>query len=373
MRLTDLSIQKLKPREAGQYTVFDDQLPGFGIRISQRSKSFVVMYGESRRLKTLGRYPTLTLKTARRDALAFIASLSPSQPHLARLGYSEACERFLEECAHTLKPKTITDYRRRLKFYGFQKPIQEVTRRDILTKLHTLSNQPVHQNHTFDTIFTFFNWALRNELIDRHPLQGEKKPNPKRHRDRVLSEDELRKVYMHAEAYGFPYGHIVRLLILTGQRRAEITYLTWDRVGETLQFPDTKNRSDHKIPLLPMARAVIESIPMTDEEQERGKRSKHFLFENTKPVPFSAFSKAAAEFNKPMDIAPYTLHDLRRTFSSTMAMLGVPLHVTERILNHKSGTISGVAAIYNRYTFAREMEDALATYEAYVAKLLQHS
>ncbi len=373
MRLTDLSIQKLKPRDAGQYTVFDDQLPGFGIRVSQRSKSFIVMYGESRRLKTLGRYPALTLKTARRDALAFLASLSPSKPHLARLDYCEACERFLEECAHTLKPKTVTDYRRRLSFYAFQKPIQEITRRDILTKLRALSGQPVHQNHTFDTIFTFFNWALRNELVDRHPLQGEKKPNPKRHRDRVLTEDELCAVYKRAEDYGFPYGQIVRLLILTGQRRAEITCLTWDRVGDTLKFPDTKNRTDHEIPLLPMARKVIDSIPMTEQERKRGERTRHFLFENMKPVPFSAFSKAAVEFNKPLDVAPYTLHDLRRTFSSTMAMLGVPLHVTERILNHKSGTISGVAAIYNRYSFAREMEEALSIYEAYISKILQTS
>jgi integrase len=359
MRLTDRTIQNLKPRPTGQYKVFDDQLGGFGVCVGQRSKSFIVIYSRKRLVNTKGRYPDIRLIDARREAKAFLATYSPSSREIVNIGFLEAVRRFLEQSRIRHKSQTTKDYARNLAFYGFDKKLKDITRGEVLERLHALSNQPVTQNHTFDTMVTFFNWCLRNELVDRHPLRGEPKPAPKRHRERALTEDELRTVYIRAEEYPFPYGHIVRLLILTGQRKSEILHLTWNKVGETLQFLDTKNRTDHEIPLLPLTKGVIESIP----------HRKTYLFENTKPKPFSAFSKAKVDFDRELDIAPYRLHDLRRTFSSNMAMLGIPLHVTERILNHKSGTISGVSAIYNRYSYMEEMKDALLTYENHLKSL----
>ena len=319
------------------------------------------MYGTSRKLKTLGRYPSLSLKAAREKAYALLSNKSIYKPQITNLSYSEATGRFLEESEDKHKSQTTQDYARHLAFYGFNKPVSDITRAEIMRKLASLANQPVTQNHTFDTITNFFNWCLRNDLIDRNPLRGERKPAPKRHRERVLSEDELRLVYNRATETPFPYGHFVRLLILTGQRRSEILYLTWDRVGENLQFPDTKNRTDHSIPLMPLAREVIESIP----------NRKQFLFQNARAVPFAAFNKHKDSFDQPLTIPHYRLHDLRRTFSSTMAMIGTPLHVTERILNHKSGTISGIQAIYNRYTFDKEIREALETYEKYISTLIR--
>ena len=108
MKLTDLTIQKLNPRES-QYTVFDEQIPGFGIRIGARTKSFIVMYGQSRRLKTLGRYPNISLKTAREQAYALLGSQTLSQPKKANLGYSEAVEGFLEESRSKHKPQTTNE------------------------------------------------------------------------------------------------------------------------------------------------------------------------------------------------------------------------------------------------------------------------
>ena len=287
LKLTDLAIQKLKPRPTGQYTVFEGD--GFGIRVSQRSKSFVVMYGNRRQLKTLGRYPAQTLKDARREAQAFLATFSPHARETPTVSFAEGVERFLEESRVRHKPQTTKDYARNLAFYCFEKPIKEITRAEILDRLKILANHPVTQNHTFDTAVNFFNWCLRNDLLDRHPLQGERKPSPKRHRERVLTEDELRAVYRRAETFPFPYGHIVRLLALTGQRRGEILHLTWDRVGDTLQFLDTKNRTDHEIPLLPMAREVIKSIF----------HRKTYLFENTKPkLPTPSTGNGSSETPK---------------------------------------------------------------------------
>ena len=87
--------------------------------------------------------------------------------------------------------------------------------------------------------------------------------------------------------------------------------------------------------------------------------------------PFNGFSRSKRTFDSEIDIEPYTLHDLRRTFSSIMAKLGTPIHVTEKILNHASGTISGVAAVYNRHSYQDEMRDAFRAYEAYLSKLIE--
>ena len=359
MRLNDRIIRNLKPNPTGQYRVYDDHLKGFGVVVGQGSKSFFVMYGKRRKVKTLGKYPAVSLKTARSEAHTFLATYSPSPLQNANITFSEAVRRFLTESRTKHKKQTTNDYTRHLSFYEFDKKLSDITRSEILSKLNSLSNQPVTQNHTFDTTVNFFNWCLRHELIDRNPLQGQRKPAVKLHRERVLTEDELTAVYRRAAEYPFPYGHIVRLLILTGQRKSEILHLTWDRVGEALQFLDTKNRTDHEIPLLPMARGVIDSIP----------HRKPYLFQNTNSRPFSAFSKAKIVFDQELDIPPYRLHDLRRTFSTNMAMLGTPLHVTEAILNHKSGAISGVAAIYNRYDFFKEMHGALNLWENHLKSL----
>jgi integrase len=363
MHLTDLAIQKLKPPPTGQKSYFDNQFPGFGVRITYRgTKSFIIMYGRyPRRLKTLGRYPDMPLKAAREAARAFLTRYTTLPYETRHMAFPDALERFLTESATRVKPKTVIDYRRHLTFFPFKKPIREISRQEILNRLADLSNRPTTQVHHFTTIVTFYNWALRNELVDRHPLQGERKPAVKKSRDRVLTPDELKAVYLRAVEYPFPYGHICRLLALTGQRRSEITHLTWDDVGDTLRFFDTKNKTDHEIPLMPMARAVIEEIT------PKGR----YLFENTKDVPFSAFSRAKIEFDKGLDVQDYRLHDLRRTFSSVQASLGTPLHVTERILNHKSGVISGIAAVYNVYSYQREAAEALMTYEDFLSKLLR--
>ena len=85
--------------------------------------------------------------------------------------------------------------------------------------------------------------------------------------------------------------------------------------------------------------------------------------------PYNGWSKAKREFDEPLDLAPYTLHDLRRTYSSNLAKLGVPIHVTEKLLNHVSGTISGVAAVYNRHSYWEEMKVATAQHDEFLQRL----
>lgn len=86
--------------------------------------------------------------------------------------------------------------------------------------------------------------------------------------------------------------------------------------------------------------------------------------------PFNGWGKSKARLDAPLDISPYTLHDLRRTFSSNLARLGTPIHVTEKLLNHISGTVSGVAAVYNRYSYIDEMRQAVTLHDEHIAKLI---
>ena len=88
-------------------------------------------------------------------------------------------------------------------------------------------------------------------------------------------------------------------------------------------------------------------------------------------TPFCGWSKAKRRFDQPLETTPYTLHDLRRTFSSNLARLGTPIHVTEKLLNHASGTVSGVAAIYNRYSYLDEMREAVRQHDEFLAQIVQ--
>jgi integrase len=183
-------------------------------------------------------------------------------------------------------------------------------------------------------------------------------------RSRILSDAELKLVWSRAEEAGYPYGTIVQLLILTGQRRGEIVGLRRNWISkDTITFPAgfCKNKREHVIPLGAEARNIVQSISGTGGLlfPARGKTQ----------TTFSGWSKAKREFDEALGFGDYTLHDLRRTYSSNLARLGVPIHVTERLLNHVSGTVSGVAAVYNRHSYAEEMKEAVAAHEVFLTKL----
>jgi integrase len=366
VRLTDLSIRKLKAPDSGQKTYFDDVLPGFGLRVSQGgAKSFVVMYGKQRRLKTLGRYPDMGLSDARLAAKRVQGDLSLLRPQgpdtMPAVRFGLAKERFLEDCATRNKSSTREEYRRLLnRYFSFQKNVSDVTRRDISNAVASIKDAPSERHHAFVAIRTLMNWCTRHGMIEASPVPPLSfKSQP---RARILSDDELRIVWQRAEDYGYPYGRIIQLLILTGQRRGEIAGLrrSWIKDSKII-FPQgfTKNKREHLIPIGPLARATIDGLPEISDLL--------FPARGSDDRPYNGWSKSKRLFDKPIDIAGYTLHDLRRTYSSNMARLGVPIHVTEKLLNHASGAVNGVAAVYNRYTYAEEMRSAVEQFEAFIA------
>jgi integrase len=191
-------------------------------------------------------------------------------------------------------------------------------------------------------------------------------PTKHRTRDYVLSETELLSVWQAAKALGYPFGSVVQLLILTGQRRGEIAALRWGWVGpdkRRITFPAavTKNGREHVIPYGEHVAKLLDTIPNHGD----------LLFPaRGKDTPLNGWSKCKRALDKASGVDHWTLHDLRRTFATNLAALNVPPHVTERLLNHASGTISGVAAIYNRHAYMDEMREALAKWDAFLISAL---
>lgn len=367
MRLTDILIKSLKVPASGQKTHFDDALPGFGVRVSQGgSKSFVVMFGPERRLKTIGRYPELSLADARREAkrvqveaLTAVAPLPRHEP----VPFDTARARFLADSKLRHKERTYTDYDRLLRrHFSYDKDIDALSRADIVTSIEKLAATPSEQHHAFVAIRAMMNWCVKRAILDHSQVPGLTFRSTTR--SNVLSDTDLKAVYHRAIATGYPYGSIVQLLILTGQRRGEIAALrrSWIE-DELIVFPAgfTKNKREHRCPLSPLAQALIKSLPDIGDML--------FPARGVPDHPFNGWGKSKERFDKPLEVAAYTLHDLRRTFSSNLARLGTPIHVTEKLLNHVSGTVSGVAAIYNRYSYLDEMRAALALHDEHLAKL----
>ena len=165
-----------------------------------------------------------------------------------------------------------------------------------------------------------------------------------------------------------PYGKIIRLLVLTGARRREISEMEWTELDLeagtwTLPAARAKNNYAHKLPLAPAAVAILRGVPRLLESK--------FVFTNEGVVPVNAFAtmKHTLDGLLPADMPRWTLHDLRRTTASGLARLGQPIHVVEKILNHRSGSLSGVAAIYNRYDYEPEMKAALQQWADHIDQL----
>ena len=208
-------------------------------------------------------------------------------------------------------------------------------------------------------------------------------PTKRPARKRTLKPHELIAVYRTALEQDDSYDFIVALLLLTGQRRGEITTLrrTWINTNDrTITLPDTitKNGIEHTFPYGDAVAAILERVPNQGDQLFPPGRS-HVRGKPT--TTFNAWPKSKVAFDARCEVSDWTLHDLRRTFATTLATLKVSPHIVERLLNHKLGSISNrtdgvvsaVAEIYNRATYMPEMREAIDKWEKYLSSLLAKS
>ncbi len=362
MHLTDLSVKKLslpKGAKADQHTFFDDSFKGFGVRVSVGgTKTFVLIHGKKRTRVTLGRYPDLSLADARSKARKVLGEAQDKPLRgQSTIAYTDASVQFLEDARVHTKPSTFTEYERLLKkHFAFSGQLAAVTREDIMEVVDTLKGSPSTAQHAFVAVRTFMNWAVRRGYLTQSPVPPLRFKSTSR--SRILTDEELQAVWRRAEEVGYPYGTVVELLILTGQRRGEIAGLrrSWVK-DDTITFPEgfCKNKREHRIPIGKRTREILEAIP--------GETDLYFPARGKPEVPMSNWGHLKADFDKALTVSDYTLHDLRRTYASNLAKLGVPIHVTEKLLNHVSGTLGGIAGVYNRHSYWEEMCGVVVKFE----------
>lgn len=374
--LTDIAVRAIRPPSAGQQTHWDTTLSGFGLRVSQGgTRTWVVMFGAQRHRATIGRYPAVSLADARAEAKRMLAEHTLGRHRPKRISFEDARAVYLSACEQKNKPRTVSDYKRMLHRYGFGRTqLHDITVGDIARKLDRLKHVPSEQHHLYVCYRAFFRWAFRRNFLDQSPVERLHIPTRNRSRDRVLSVGELKAIYTTAVSDRGSYGHIIALLILTGARRGEIAALQWDWINaedRTIRFPSTvtKNSRAHVIPYGPMTAQILDATPKFDQSPYLFPASRSHVGGHTTTC-FNGWGKAKADFDRRCGVSNWTLHDLRRTFASTLAAAGVSLPTIEKMLNHVSGSFGGIVAVYQRYDWMREMRDAVRAYEDYLRDLL---
>ena len=372
--LTDLEVRNLKANKSKRYEVFDGKVPGFAVRVfPSGGKSFVLLYRQGGRVRrlTIGQYPTLSVADARRlarkalnDAAHGVDPQADKDEARQAVTFTNAVETFVETYAGRFnRASTAKEYRRLLtvdsgKSLG-EHELRLIRREDLHKILDELVKvgTPGTANHVLAAARTFFSWCLERGILEASPSAGIKMPAPIRSRDRVLSGDELQSVWRGATAIRYPFGTIVQLLILTAQRRGEVGDMRWSELNFdnntwTLPASRTKSSRAHTVPLTPAAVKILDNIPKRDDERV-------FPADGGNDSSFSGYSKAKRRLDLATGVVGWVLHDLRRTAATGMAQHGVPPHVVERILNHTTGTLGGVAGVYNRFGYLPEMRAAL--------------
>lgn len=360
--LTDAAIRLLKPPVRGQRVHYDSLSP-LALRISAGgTRTFFVLTGSGQR-ESIGAYPTITLPQARERARDILNRRALGvEPTFT---FEEAFNLFLEKRAWN-KERTKKDVERLIRQHFLpkfkRKDLAAIRTAEIIAILDTLSATPCEAAHAHAAIRLFFRWCKKRRYVTESPAADLEVPYRYVPRDRVLSISELAIVYRTAGEFGYPFGTIVQLLILTGQRRTEIGSLRreWTNDAEVRLPPEVvKNNREHVFPISSMVRDIFDGIPV-----DAG-----CLFPaRGKDTPFNGWSASMEALRAKLNgIAHFTLHDLRRSFATGIAPLTHP-HVVEKILNHIShATLSPIALIYNKYAYWEEQKATLAAWEANLA------
>jgi integrase len=387
MRLTDISVRALPLPAKGQKTHWDDTLQNFGCRVSQGgTKSFVVQHGLDRRLVTIGRYPIVSLANARVEAKRVLAEMTLGKHRPRTVRWDEALKQYLAACKEKNRKRTVDSYSRLInRHFAFKRrQIAEIPSEDIERKLANIK-APAERNHALVAVKVFLGWCQKppRRYIAHNPCEG-MVPTKRKGRKRILTDAELAIVFHAALEGPDTFSHIVALLILTGQRRTEIASLrrSWRNTPERLiTLPDhiTKNGLEHTFPYGAFVEGVFTRLSNVGGELYFPPYRTHVRGVPT--TTYAGWSKDKKAFEKRCGIWGWTLHDLRRTFATRIAELGVLPHVVERLLNHRLGAISNntqsivteVAQVYNLATFLPEMRKAIALWEQRLESLLQLS
>lgn len=292
-----------------------------------------------------------------------------------------------ERDALTDDPKAFTATKGGIVDKWGHRPIATITRAEVIALLDEIVDRgaPVMANRVLAALRKLFNWSIERGLLETSPCDKVKPPTAERSRDRVLTDEEITALWHGAESMGWPFGKMFQVLLLTGQRREEVAGMAWsemDLANKVWTLPRARVKTDkaHDVPLSDAVVAILERLPRLD--------GAGYVFTTNGRNPVSGFSKGKETLDGKMrahlrkraadiagdatgvDMAPWRIHDIRRTVASGMAKLGISLAVIEKILNHTSGSFGGIVGVYQRHEFADEKRRALDAWAGYVMTLV---
>ncbi|WP_288584682.1 site-specific integrase [uncultured Methylobacterium sp.] len=383
-KLTKASLAALTvPQDRAERIFWDKDVPGFGIRVRQTGgRTWVIRpprNGNSSKLHTLGPADKIELSEARRVAREKLAEAAlGSDPTAEKRKARERAARtvgsfvpvYLADREKRLRPKTLEGAKNHLNKHWapiHDRPLSEVTRAEVATRHRQIATEfgPHAADRARLVLSAFFSWAMREGLAEANPVANTNTATTPTKRERVLRDDELAIIWKACRDDDF--GRIVKLLILTGQRRNEVAGMSWDEIDLvgalwTIPADRMKNRRPHLVPLSRGALQVLESAP---------RRAGRDLVFGDGDGAFSGFSRAKASLEKRSGckVPDWNLHDLRRTAATGMATNGTLPHVVEAVLSHISGSKAGVAGVYNRADYMSERREALDRWAEHVQSL----
>jgi integrase len=378
VRLTDSTVAALKvPRNKTEIIAFDDDFPGFGVRIREGgSRRFIYQYklnGTNRRVT----FKEANVKRARAAAQILAAKVTlGADPALEKEAahsaagdtFAKCLERYLSRPQGKRRERTLQEIKRHLERNLaplHRLHIKKIDRRRVADELArlTVENGAVQSNRTRASLSGFFNWCIGEGYIDVN-VAAQTNKHEEVARSRVLEDRELRIIW-HALPEQGDYRDLIRLLILTGQRLREIANLSWrecdiDKAIITLPASRTKNHRPHVIPL---------SAPALEILKGRARGERELVF-GSGTLGFSNFSKSKQALDERAKLkAPWVVHDIRRSVATGLAKLVQP-HIVECVLGHVGGFRAGVASTYNLHAYEDEKRQALDLWGEHISELV---
>jgi integrase len=380
-RLTAAFVPTAAPVADKDRTVFwDTTMPGFGLMVTRNgARSYVVQYrahGRSRRL-TLDA-GALSLDAAKREARKRLGEVAKGgDPVAERRRETAAASDTLRAVAEAYfrregkNIRTMEERRRtleRLVFPSFgARPIDDIGRSDIVRLLDKIEDTSgaVMADRTLAYLRKVLNWhATRSDTFRSPIVRGMARTKPaERARDRILTDDEIRRLWQATKAHPGPFSSLVQFLLLSACRRVEALYMTRSELnGRDWLVPAARHKSKREfmLPLSKAAAGVLAAMPVIGSADA-------YVFTLNGINPIGAESKAKARLDKASGVTGWTLHDLRRSARSLMSRAQVPSDHAERAIGH---VIPGIRQVYDRHSFKKEKKEAIEALAREIAAIV---
>jgi len=416
MKLTERKIELLAvERGRKDKLVFDDGQRGLAVRVTASGgQTFLCQYtlhGQKWRVP-LGACSALSLGKAREAAAAVMGDVAKGRNPAAERKDAVAAERMKRSRDRLTLRVLIDDWNRfhlagrrpsyateavRALHYAFADALdsaaEDLDRAAVVRTLDALTRRRARKSGTDKLKGTAmtgrtaaygraaFAWAVKRGVVNTNPFADLPVAKGIAKRERVLTDGEIAEIWRATGDAASPYGSIIRLLILTGQRRGEVAGMNWGEISDdlttwTMPGNRTKNGAPHMVPLSEPVRNLL--IGLMEGRPVKGA----LTLPGAVGAAFAGWSKAKAALDQAvMDarakasaslapLVPWSVHDLRRTVATGLQRLGVRLEVTEAVLNHISGSRGGIAGVYQRHDWAAEKRAALGAWAAHVVAVV---